>query len=200
MVRAEPGAPFGAGPGTACATAPGAAPESAEVDARALHLILHPTEQCNFRCAYCCERFGIGRMAPGIVTGIKRLLAARHDLERLHIGWFGGEPLVAPDVVRELSRTARTHSALHGIAYSADMTTNGCRLTEPLAHELVELGIGSYQISLDGDCEAHDRTRRPAQHGRQTAPDPHWQCARARPGRPRRSSASPHRLRRHFPS
>ena len=162
MARAEPGAPFGAGPGTASDTAPDAAPECAEVDARALHLILHPTEQCNFRCTYCYERFGIGRMAPDTISGIKRLLATRHDLERLHVGWFGGEPLVAPDVVRELSRTARTHCALHGIAYSADMTTNGYRLTEPLARELVGLGIGSYQISLDGDCEAHDRTRRRA--------------------------------------
>ncbi len=166
MDRPEPGAPSGAGPGTTPAMAPDAAPdtatECAEVDARALHLILHPTEQCNFRCTYCYERFEIGRMAPDTIAGIKRLLATRHDLERLHVGWFGGEPLVAPDVVRELSRAARTHCALHGIAYSADMTTNGYRLTEPLARELVGLGIGAYQISLDGDGEAHDRTRRRA--------------------------------------
>ena len=98
-------------------------------------------------------------MPPEIVGGITRLLGRRHDLRQLSIGWFGGEPLVAMDVIRKISRAAQNHCALHGIDYSADMTTNGYRLTPALGRELIGLGVGTYQISLDGDAECHDQTR-----------------------------------------
>ncbi|PJJ00771.1 hypothetical protein BX264_1060 [Streptomyces sp. 2333.5] len=36
---------------------------------RTLHLIILPTEQCNFRCTYCYEDFSVGRMGPETVQG-----------------------------------------------------------------------------------------------------------------------------------
>ena len=50
-----------------------------------LHLILLPTERCNFRCAYCYEDFAIGRMRPETVLAIKRLIDRR--LEDLPIAF-----------------------------------------------------------------------------------------------------------------
>jgi len=44
---------------------------------RHLNLILLPTEQCNFRCAYCYERFVTGRMQPAVVAGVRALLSTR---------------------------------------------------------------------------------------------------------------------------
>jgi uncharacterized protein len=44
-----------------------------------LHLILLPTEHCNFRCTYCYEDFSIGRMTPEIIDSIKRLIDRRLD-------------------------------------------------------------------------------------------------------------------------
>ena len=35
-----------------------------------LHLILMPTEACNFRCTYCYEDFKLKRMAPAVLRGV----------------------------------------------------------------------------------------------------------------------------------
>ena len=63
-----------------------------------LHLILLPTEACNFRCTYCYEDFRLGRMSEDVVRGVEALLSRRAEgLARLEISWFGGEPLAAGD-------------------------------------------------------------------------------------------------------
>jgi uncharacterized protein len=125
-----------------------------------LHLILLPTEQCNFRCTYCYEDFEIGRMRRGTVLGVKRLLDRRlPTLESLTISWFGGEPLLARGLVEEISAhilESPSHPDLH---YQADMTTNGYLLDLPTAGKLCSLGVRLYQISLDGPARMHDRTR-----------------------------------------
>ena len=129
------------------------------LDNSLLHLILHPTERCNFRCTYCYERFDIGRMPPWVVDGVRRLIASRDDLSTLQIGWFGGEPLVAMPVIRQIARSAQAICADRGIAYGSDMTTNGYRLDLATLRECLDLGIDHFQISLDGDAADHDRTR-----------------------------------------
>jgi uncharacterized protein len=126
-----------------------------------LHLILLPTEQCNFRCTYCYEDFTIGRMGRDTVQGVKRLIDRRlGDLRSLGISWFGGEPLLARAIVEDISThitlAAASRPKLH---YSADMTTNGYLLDTRTIERLAELGVRLHQISLDGPEEIHDRTR-----------------------------------------
>lgn len=129
-----------------------------------LELTLLPTEKCNFRCVYCYEDFAIGRMKPGTVAGIKALVRRRvesHGLKHLRVEWFGGEPLLAKSVVLDLSRDFHQHF-IDGALQELDcsMTTNGYELTLPVFSELVELGVNFFQISLDGDEERHNMTRR----------------------------------------
>jgi uncharacterized protein len=126
-----------------------------------LHLIVLPTEQCNFRCTYCYEDFSIGRMTPPTIQGVKRLIDRRADeLAALSVSWFGGEPLLARPVVEEISEhivgVAAAHPDLH---YEADMTTNGYLLDTGTVERLGSLGIRRYQISLDGPQSLHDGTR-----------------------------------------
>ncbi|MFC9235002.1 radical SAM protein [Streptomyces decoyicus] len=139
----------------------------AAVTGQSLHLIVLPTEQCNFRCTYCYEDFEIGRMAPDTVQSVKRLVGRRLDgLQRLHVSWFGGEPLVARTVVEDIS--SFIVDAVTGrpeVQYAADMTTNGYLLDAARAEGLARLGINSYQISLDGPQEVHDTTRLRADGG-----------------------------------
>ncbi|MFI6819155.1 radical SAM protein [Nonomuraea sp. NPDC050328] len=127
----------------------------------ALHLILLPTEKCNFRCTYCYEDFSIGRMSASTIQGVNRLIDRRLDgLRFLNISWFGGEPLLARSVVEEIS--AHIHDALAGrpdVEYMGDMTTNGYLLDAPAVARLSSLGIRRYQISLDGPQPIHDQTR-----------------------------------------
>ncbi|MEU3555803.1 radical SAM protein [Streptomyces fragilis] len=131
---------------------------------RSLHLIVLPTEQCNFRCTYCYEDFSIGRMRPEIVQGVKNLLSRRMaELEQLNISWFGGEPLLARTIVEDISSCAvEAVAEAPQVQYSADVTTNGYHLDLATAETWEQLGIRSYQISLDGPEALHDTTRRRA--------------------------------------
>lgn len=128
----------------------------------ALHLIVLPTEQCNFRCTYCYEDFTVGRMGDETVGGIKRLLERRTaaGLRRLNLSWFGGEPMLARGIVEEVSRYAAELAAGRTeLTYHADMTTNGYLLDAATARDLRGVGVSSYQISLDGPAAVHDTTR-----------------------------------------
>lgn len=126
-----------------------------------LHLILLPTEKCNFRCTYCYEDFIVGRMSASTIQGVKRLIDRRRDgLRYLNISWFGGEPLLASSVVDEIS--SHIMDTLVGqphVQYASNMTTNGYLLDTLKVAHLCELGIRDYQISLDGPQPIHDRTR-----------------------------------------
>ncbi|MCX5647524.1 MAG: radical SAM protein [Planctomycetota bacterium] len=126
-----------------------------------LHLILYPTEACNFRCSYCYEVVRGGKMASDVVTGIKNLLRARMaDLSALSISWFGGEPLLALDIIKDISRHIRTLICRKPqLAYGADMTTNGYLLTPGTLKTLVCLGVREFQIAFDGPRDVHDKKR-----------------------------------------
>lgn len=125
-----------------------------------LELIILPTEQCNFRCVYCYEDFSIGRMKPEIVDSIKNLVDERiKDLSVLKIAWFGGEPLAARDIVIDLTSYFQRKCAESGVRFISDMTTNAYRLDVALLEKLAGLGITTYQITLDGLKEQHNKTR-----------------------------------------
>lgn len=128
---------------------------------KSLHLIILPTEQCNFRCVYCYEDFSIGRMSNEIVSSVKALLAKRNEnLKNLNIAWFGGEPLVAKNIVLDICKYACSLTAQNPtLRYTSGMTTNAYLLDIDTATELSNVGVRDYQISLDGPKEFHDRSR-----------------------------------------
>lgn len=127
-----------------------------------LELIIMPTEACNFRCTYCYEDFALGRMLTQVREGVKELVRRyrrEHGIEKLTVAWFGGEPLVAFDVIEELSTYFLEFCAEEGIDYSAGITTNGLLLTPDVAERCAQLGISHYQITLDGPAHTHDSSR-----------------------------------------
>ena len=133
---------------------------------RSLNLIVMPTEKCNFRCTYCYEDFAIGKMKRETIDGIKALVKRRIDnfgLEKLSLSWFGGEPLMAKEVMFELSEY---FNGLHHDGslkyYSGGLTTNASYLTPDVLRRLVHARQDFYQISLDGFAEGHNVTRRHA--------------------------------------
>lgn len=125
-----------------------------------LTLVIFPTEQCNFRCFYCYESFELGKMSEETVQSILKFVRKRaSSLKQLNISWFGGEPLMAKDIVIYLSQEFQKISQEFNITYHANMTTNGYYLTNKLLDDLVNLGITLYQITLDGSKETHDKIR-----------------------------------------
>jgi uncharacterized protein len=128
---------------------------------RILDLTLLPIEQCNFRCTYCYEHFTDGKMTPELVSSIKMLMGRRAgELDFLRLGWFGGEPLLAHDIVIDMSRYAlELCNANPGLTFISGMSTNGYLLDPPMMRNLVAAGVNSFQVSIDGYGEFHDRTR-----------------------------------------
>lgn len=126
-----------------------------------LHLIVMPTERCNFRCTYCYEDFAIGRMPAPLVQGLKTLLTRRAPgLRKLEIAWFGGEPLLAREIIEDvMSHVGSLREAHPALEVQGDITTNAWNLSVPVFTRLLALGVTTYQISFDGPPEFHDRVR-----------------------------------------
>jgi uncharacterized protein len=120
-----------------------------------------PTEACNFRCVYCYETFQYKQMERWVVSGVKNLIRRRFEgLESLSIAWFGGEPLLAVDVIQEIM--AYIHDLkgpLSSPTVQSDITTNGYLLSPSIATRLLDLGVTEYQISFDGPRDYHDQKR-----------------------------------------
>lgn len=124
-------------------------------------LTILPTEQCCFRCDYCYEDFEIGKMPHDIEAGIINLLGKRApSLSLLALSWFGGEPLMARDVIYRISEEAMRLSKIHDFQLGANMTTNAYLLDLATYEKLVDHHVTSFQITLDGEQEAHDNVRK----------------------------------------
>lgn len=127
---------------------------------RVMELHVLPTEKCNFRCVYCYETFEKGRMPQPIRTGLKKLIDRRSAaLDVLSIAWFGGEPLVASDIVLDISGHAKQAIEVHGGQFLGSMTTNGWFLDSAMLARLNAVGVRTFQITLDGPKELHNQTR-----------------------------------------
>jgi uncharacterized protein len=100
-------------------------------------------------------------MPPEIVQGIRSLISRRAPgLERLTLSWFGGEPLLARDIIEEVMAHAQNlRESNCRLQIASDATTNGFLLTRSVAERLIDLGVSRYQISFDGPREWHDRKR-----------------------------------------
>jgi radical SAM protein with 4Fe4S-binding SPASM domain len=137
---------------------------------------LRVTNLCNLRCKMCGQwgETGIFRSQSGSAAatdgvaererireliGLQRQLALPDYVRLLDelapakpiISLFGGEPLLFPDIlplVHEIKRRGLTCTVI----------TNGGRL-EALARDLVEAGIDSIAVSIDGPPEVHNRIR-----------------------------------------
>jgi len=124
-----------------------------------LNLSICPTLGCNFGCAYCFERTQQSRTVMNAATAA-RLIAFIRKFEQttnISITWYGGEPTMAWDVIRNITRSVKEL----GIAYEdAGLVTNGYLLQADKIAELNELNIRSVQITIDGPEATHDARRR----------------------------------------
>lgn len=127
-----------------------------------LHLIILPTEKCNFRCTYCYEDFEYGRMSDSVVDGIMNLVRIRFEsgLRHLNIGWFGGEPLLAKDIIRTIAESSCHAARSCGGSVHGGFTTNGSLLTSADIDAFARVNHYAYQITLDGEPDIHNALRR----------------------------------------
>ena len=93
-------------------------------------LTVATTMECNMGCYYCFEdRKSTEKLGGTDVDAIVRFVADwLRENGRLHVTWFGGEPLLAKDFVLEASRALMRLTASLGAHYSAGMVSNGYNL------------------------------------------------------------------------
>lgn len=70
-----------------------------------LELTIMPTEQCNFRCVYCYEDYKKHTITTeGKNNLLKCVQVLLKNCTSLHVGWFGGEPLLAYEEILDISK------------------------------------------------------------------------------------------------
>ena len=104
-------------------------------NANHLTLTIAPTMNCNFRCVYCYETKNLAQtssmMSEDVQEAIIQLLKRKaRSIEELHIVWYGGEPLLALDIIENLSKQMIQIAEENNITYDAIMVTNGYFLTK----------------------------------------------------------------------
>lgn len=128
---------------------------------RQLGVVITPTLKCNFGCHYCFEQKQDASLDGAGQARLLRLVASHlPGREHLSVQWFGGEPLLALDAIEELSSGFLRLAEATGATYLATVITNGMLMTDAVSARLAAHGVGVAQLTLDGDRELHDRTRR----------------------------------------
>ena len=124
------------------------------------HYVILPTTTCNARCFYCFEQgMNYHKMSEETVEDTIRFILAHKpaDKKKIHIHWFGGEPMCAPENIDRIC-DGLTEA---GIEYTAEMTSNGSLFTEESAKKAAEKWkIGKIQITLDGMAEEYAKRKR----------------------------------------
>lgn len=127
-------------------------------------LCLHIAHDCNLACKYCFAEEGEyhGRRAlMSLDVGKKALdflVANSGNRVNLEVDFFGGEPLMNWDVVKELVKYGRTLEEPNNKKFRFTLTTNGVLLNDEVM-EFVNKEMSNVVLSLDGRKEVNDRMR-----------------------------------------
>jgi len=135
------------------------------VNNRIMRLTLQVTQQCNFRCDYCVysgsynnrEHSGKRMELELAKKGIDFLIKHSKDTKVLNIGFYGGEPLLEIDLIKECIKYAIEKA--EGKEVDFVMTTNGSLLNEEIVSFFLDYNV-ALTISLDGPKEIQDKNRR----------------------------------------
>lgn len=127
-------------------------------------LCLHIAHTCNLNCSYCFasqgkyngERavmsFEVGKQALDFLIANS---GTRHNLE---VDFFGGEPLMNWQVVKDLVLYARSIEKQHNKNFRFTLTTNGILIDDDVI-DFCNKEMSNVVLSLDGRKEVHDRYR-----------------------------------------
>ena len=132
-------------------------------------LCLHIAHDCNLACKYCFAEEGEyhgGRALMSYEVGKKALdflIANSGNRVNLEVDFFGGEPLMNFDVVKDLVAYGRSKEKEFNKKFRFTLTTNGMLLTDEVM-EFANKEMANVVLSIDGRKEVHDFMR-PTRNG-----------------------------------
>ena len=127
-------------------------------------LCLHIAHTCNLNCSYCFASQGKYHGERAVMSfevgkqALDFLIANSGSRRNLEVDFFGGEPLVNFQVVKDLVAYARSIEKEHGKNFRFTLTTNGLLIDEDVI-EFCNRECHNVVLSLDGRKEIHDRFR-----------------------------------------
>ncbi len=127
-------------------------------------LCLHVAHVCNLNCSYCFASQGKYHGDRAVMSfevgkrALDFLVENSKGRRNLEVDFFGGEPLMNFDVVKQLVEYARSIEGAAGKNFRFTLTTNGMLIDDDVI-DFANREMSNVVLSLDGRREVHDRYR-----------------------------------------
>lgn len=129
-----------------------------------LDITLHISHGCNIKCTYCFALGGSYGEKPTMMDfatakqSIDWLLSESAEAGSCNVTFFGGEPLLNLDLMKQTVAYAKKEAEARDITITFGITTNGTLLSGEALAFIMKENIGIV-LSLDGDAETHNQIR-----------------------------------------
>ncbi len=127
-------------------------------------LCLNIAHDCNLRCKYCfadegdykgCRKLMSAEMGKKAIDFVIKKSGPRKNIE---VDWFGGEPLMAFDAIKEIMEYTKEQEKIHNKNIRFTMTTNATLLNDEIM-DYLDKNMGNIVLSIDGRKEVNDKVR-----------------------------------------
>ncbi|MDP4133423.1 MAG: thioether cross-link-forming SCIFF peptide maturase [Bacillota bacterium] len=128
-------------------------------------LCLHVSHTCNLNCSYCFASQGKYQGERALMSfevgkqALDFLIANSGSRTNLEVDFFGGEPLMNWDVVKQLVSYGRSRETEHHKKFRFTLTTNGVLVDDEVI-DFCNREMHNVVMSLDGRPEVNDRFRK----------------------------------------
>ena len=126
-------------------------------------LTITTTLDCNLGCYYCYQDRSSDQLAASDVEQIVSDTRAKligSGRKRLHVDWYGGEPLSNSDFIEECSLALQAMCRDLHVHYQASIISNGTLWPDDVGAFVERHAISQVQVSFDGMTSRHDKVRR----------------------------------------
>ena len=127
-------------------------------------LCLHIAHDCNLACRYCFAEEGEYHGRRALMSyevgkaSLDFLIANSGNRRNLEVDFFGGEPTLNFQVVKDLVAYGREQEKLHNKKFRFTLTTNGVLLNDEIM-EFANREMANVVLSIDGRKDVHDYMR-----------------------------------------
>lgn len=133
---------------------------NARFQTHTFHIMIYATNACNFRCTYCTQEHVVRDLSNDVVENILKFAEViTKKVRTLHVGWFGGEPLLQYEKMIKLLDELDEMCNNNHCVLKAYVITNGYLLNKKMIREMKANHIESMQITVDGSPAVHDKNR-----------------------------------------
>ena len=120
------------------------------------------TLECNLACPYCYEdpfrgHFVMSRDTADLL--VQRLTERMIEGLDVSVKFYGGEALLQLKMLKDIASRLAEAAAIHSVAFSFNLFSNGVLLTPHIVQQLLPLGLSSIRLTIDGPPDIHNVQR-----------------------------------------